>query len=131
VPRDTPDLVAAIAGITPSGRVEGVIDIVGGPLFGAVVASMRVGGRYASSGAIGGPMVGFDLRHLVYRDLELHGSTVTPRDVFHDVVRYIERGEVKPVVAATYPLERLPEAQAAFLEKRFVGKIVIDMQARP
>lgn len=131
VPRDTADLVGAIAAIAPSGRVEGVVDVVGGPLFGQVIAAMRTGGRYASSGAIGGPEVSFNLRHLVYRDLDMHGSTVTPVEVFHDVVGYIERGEVRPVLAATYPLERLAEAQAAFLEKRFVGKIVIDMEARP
>lgn len=131
VPRDTADLAGAVADITPSGRVEGVIDIVGGPLFGDVIGTMRTGGRYASSGAIGGPTVTFDLRHLVYRDLELRGSTVTPVDVFRDVVSYIERGEVKPVLAATYPLDRLAEAQAAFLEKRFVGKIVIDIEAWP
>ena len=127
VPRDTGDLAGALAALTPSGRVDGVVDVVGGPLFGQTIASMRPGGRYASSGAIGGPMVGFDLRHLVLRDLSLRGSTVTPPDVFRDVARYIEAGEIRPVLAATYPLERLADAQRAFLEKEFVGKIVIDM----
>ena len=131
IPRDVADLAGAIAGITPSGRVEGVVDVVGGPLFGQMIAALRTGGRYASSGAIGGPEVSFNLRHLVYRDLELHGSTVTPLEVFHDVVAYIERGEVRPVLSATYPLEKLAQAQAAFLEKGFIGKIVIDMEQRP
>ncbi len=129
VPRETGDLVGAIGAIAPSGRVEGVVDVVGGPLFGQMIASLRPGGRYASSGAIGGPRVGFDLRHLVLRDLAMYGSTVTPPDVFRDVVRYIEAGEIRPVLAATYPLEKLAEAQQAFLEKAFVGKIVIDMDA--
>jgi NADPH:quinone reductase-like Zn-dependent oxidoreductase len=128
IPRDVTDLTGAIAELSPSGRVEGVVDVVGGPLFGQMIAALRTGGRYASSGAIGGPEVGFNLRHLVYRDLELHGSTVTPLEVFHDIVSYIERGEIRPVLSATYPLERLAEAQAAFLEKGFIGKIVIDME---
>ena len=59
VPRETGDLVGAIGAIAPSGRVEGVVDVVGGPLFGQMIASLRPGGRYASSGAIGGPRVGF------------------------------------------------------------------------
>ncbi len=130
IPRDVADLTGAIRDITPSGRVEGVVDVVGGPLFGQMIAALRTGGRYASSGAIGGPEVSFNLRHLVYRDLELHGSTVTPLEVFHDVVGYIERGEVRPVLSATYPLEHLAQAQAAFLEKGFIGKIVIDMEMR-
>lgn len=29
------------------------------------------------------------------------------------------------MVAGVWPLERLPEAQAAFLEKRHVGKLVV------
>ena len=128
IPRDVTDLTGAIAELSPSGRVEGVVDVVGGPLFGQMIAALRTGGRYASSGAIGGPEVGFNLRHLVYRDLELHGSTVTPLEVFHDIVSYIERGEIRPVLSATYPLERLAEVQAAFLEKGFIGKIVIDME---
>mgnify|MGYP000866017430 FL=1 len=127
VPRDTDDLVGAIAGITPSGQVEGVVDVVGGPLFGAMIGAMCTGGRYASSGAIAGPEVSFNLRHLVYRDLEFHGSTCTPAEVFHDVVRYIEAGDVRPVLSATFPLEELVQAQAAFLEKNYIGKIVIEI----
>jgi len=130
IPRDTTDLVAAVAAITPSGRVEGVVDVVGGLLFGQMIAALRTGGRYASSGAIGGPEVSFNLRHLVYRDLELHGSTITPLEVFHDVFSYIEAGEVRPVLSATYPLEKLAEAQTAFLGKGYIGKIVIDMEQR-
>ena len=89
----------------------------------------NTGGRYASSGAIGGPEVNFNLRHLVYRDLEMHGSTVTPLEVFHDVVGYIERGEVSPVLSSTYPLENLVEAQKDFLHKGYIGKIVIEVRA--
>lgn len=127
IARDVSDLVGAVKAITPSGWVEGVVDVVGGPLFGQMIASLRTGGRYASSGAIGGPEVGFNLRHLVYRDLEMHGSTVTPLEVFHDVVRYIEAGEISPVLSATYRLEKLAEAQEAFLHKNYIGKIVIEI----
>jgi NADPH:quinone reductase-like Zn-dependent oxidoreductase len=45
--------------------------------------------------------------------------------VFPNLVGYIERGEIRPLVAATFPLERIAEAQRAFLEKRHVGKFVL------
>ncbi len=38
---------------------------------------------------------------------------------------YIERGEIRPLVADTFPLERIADAQRAFLEKRHVGKLVL------
>ena len=84
-----------------------------------------MGGRYTCAGAIAGPIVRFDHRPFYLRDLTLTGSTVVPSHVFRDVVGYIERGEVRPVLAATYPLSELREAQQAFIEKRHVGSIVV------
>ena len=38
---------------------------------------------------------------------------------------YIERDEIRPVVAKTYPLKEIARAQADFLAKRFTGKLVL------
>ena len=55
------------------------------------------------------------------------GCTVLDEGVFSRLVNLIERCEVKPLLARSFPLEYLSEAQAFFLEKRFTGKLVIDM----
>jgi NADPH:quinone reductase-like Zn-dependent oxidoreductase len=125
VPRETNDLSAAVAGHAPGGRVDVVIDVVGGPLFAQVVRLLRPGGRYASSGAIAGPTVELDLRLLIYRDLEFYGATVMPPEIFRNLVGYIERGEVRPLLARTFPLEEIRAAQTAFLEKAHVGNFVL------
>ncbi len=52
----------------------------------------------------------------------MHGATVLPSEVFENLVGYIERGEVRPLVAATYPLELMADAQSRFLEKNHVGQ---------
>ena len=59
------------------------------------------------------------------RDVTLSGDTVPPPGGFEDLVGYIERGEVRPLLAATYPLGKLREAQQAFIDKRHVGNIVV------
>ncbi len=59
----------------------------------------------------------FDLRTLYLRDLSFHGCTVTSLNVFPNLVGYIERDEICPVLANTWPLERLVEAQTAFIAK--------------
>ena len=41
------------------------------------------------------------------------------------VYRYVERGEIRPLVALSFPLNRIVEAQKALLERRHVGKIVL------
>jgi len=78
-----------------------------------------------TSGAIAGPIVELDLRTLYLKDLTLIGSTRQDPRVFTDLVSYIESGEIKPVVAKTYPLRDLKIAQKAFLEKSHMGKIAI------
>ena len=66
-----------------------------------------------------------DLRTLYLRDLTLIGCTFQDVGVFESLVSYIERGEVRPVVAKTYPLADIVAAQTDFLAKRFTGKLVL------
>ncbi len=110
-------------------QFDAVIDVVGGSGFGGLLNALRPGGRYATAGAIAGPMVELDLRTLYLKDLTLYGCTVLDPEVFPNLVGYIERGEVKPLVCATFPLERIEAAQRIFLEKRHVGKIVLTVDS--
>ena len=105
--------------------IDVVIDNVGGPSFGGMLKVLRRGGRYVSSGAIGGPLVTLDLRSFYLKDLRLIGCTAWDEPVFANLVGYIERGEIRPLVARTFPLERIADAQREFLEKRHVGNFVL------
>lgn len=102
-----------------------VLDLVGGARWNALIDALRTGGRYVTSGAIAGPIVELDLRTLYLKDLTLIGSTRQPVNVFTDLVRYIETGEIKPTVARTFPLKELRAAQEDFLAKAYIGKIGI------
>jgi NADPH:quinone reductase-like Zn-dependent oxidoreductase len=106
---------------------DAAIDIVGGAPFGAILNVLKRGGRYGVAGAISGPIVDLDLRTLYLKDLHLLGCTVLDRQVFPNLIGYIERGEIKPLVAATYQLTEIVAAQEAFLTKRHVGKIVLTL----
>ncbi|WP_412564304.1 alcohol dehydrogenase family protein [Thalassobius sp. MITS945101] len=102
-----------------------VLDLVGGDGWPHLLEALRPGGRYAVSGAIAGPIVPLDLRTLYLKDLSFHGCTQQADSVFEDLIGYIEQGEVKPTLAATYPLTELKAAQEMFLQKTHVGKIGI------
>ena len=104
-----------------------VADVVGGMAFTHLIDCLERGGRYTCSGAIAGPMVELDLRTLYLRDLTFTGSTVIPVNIFGDLISYIERDEIKPVLAATYPLRDLATAQQAFIDKKHSGNIVVTM----
>ena len=115
------DIVAALG----ERSVDVVVDNVSGPAFGGLLDVLRRGGRYVSSGAIGGPLVTFDKRTFYLKDLTLIGCTAWDEPVFPSLVSCIERGEVRPLVARTFPLERIADAQREFLEKRHVGNFVL------
>ncbi|MFN0283889.1 MAG: zinc-binding dehydrogenase [Kineosporiaceae bacterium] len=107
--------------------VDVVADVVGGPAFPAVLGCLRRFGRYTVAGAVAGPVVPLDLRSLYLGDLTVTGVTVPPPGMFADLVGAIERGELRPHVAATFPLEQVREAQAAFAARRYVGKLVLEV----
>ena len=106
-------------------KITVVADIVGGDYWPHLIDCLERGGRYTCSGAIAGPIVTLDLRTFYLRDLTFIGSTVIDQDVTPRLVRYIESGAIKPVLAATYPLENLQEAQSAFIAKKHTGNIVV------
>jgi len=105
--------------------VDAVVDVVGGVRFPALLEVLRRGGRYAVAGAIAGPIVELDLRTLYLKDLRLLGCTVLESEVFGRLVGYIERGEIKPLLAAVHPLAAIVLAQQEFLAKRRMGKIIL------
>jgi NADPH:quinone reductase-like Zn-dependent oxidoreductase len=121
------DPVAVLGGES----VDVVIDNVGGAAFGAMLKVLKRGGRYVSSGAIAGPVVELDMRDMYLKDITLIGCTAWDAPVFPALVSYIEMGEIQPLLAATYPLEQIAEAQQAFQDKRHIGKIVLVPPSEP
>ena len=121
LPRAPGDLAAALDGEA----VTVVADVVGGDGWPALIEVLQRGGRYSCSGAIAGPLVAFDLRTFYLRDLTFTGSTVIDPAVMPRLVGYIESGAIRPVLAASYPLRDLREAQAAFIAKAHTGNIVV------
>ena len=105
--------------------VDVVVDNVAGPAFGGMLKVLKRGGRYASSGAIAGPLVTLDMRDFYLKDLTLIGCTAWDEPVFPNLVSYIEKGEIRPLLAKTFPLEGIVDAQRAFTEKKHVGKFVL------
>lgn len=105
--------------------VDVVVDVVAGPQWPQLLGILKRGGRYATAGAIAGPIVELDLRTLYLKDLSLFGCTVLDPAVFPNLLGYIENGEIRPLVSKTYPLKQIAAAQTDFLAKTFTGKLVL------
>jgi NADPH:quinone reductase-like Zn-dependent oxidoreductase len=107
--------------------VDVIVDCVGGPQFPDYLELLKTGGRYAVAGAIGGPLVTLDLRTLYLKDLRLLGCTIDGPEVFRQLVGYMERGEIRPLVCGTWPLREIVLAQETFLQKTHLGKLVLTL----
>lgn len=122
--RDSGDLVAEVARVA-DGPIDVVADLVAGSMFNDLLRILRPEGRYTTAGAIGGPVVQLDLRTVYLKHLELHGSSQGTRTAFRRLVRYIESGQIRPLLDRTFRLSELHQAQRAFLEKAYIGKLVV------
>lgn len=129
VDRQRGRVVADAAAAAPAGY-DAVIDVVAGPLVGPGLELLRAGGRWVVAGALDGWAVDLDVRRLYLGNRALVGSTMhTPR-IFDLLVEIARRGEVRPVVAATFGLDEVAEAQRQLARREHVGKLVVVPGAR-
>jgi NADPH:quinone reductase-like Zn-dependent oxidoreductase len=115
------ETVTRVAG----GPLDAVADVVGGSLFTTVISLLRDAGRMVIAGAIAGPLVEFDLRVLYLHRRILIGSTMHTPAHFRRLLEFARNGSISPMVAQTYPLQQIHDAQRDFVEKRYPGKLVL------
>lgn len=115
------DDILAAAG----GRVQVALDVVGGNQTMPMLNALAQGGRYSSSGAIAAPIIDFDLRVFYLKDLQMTGATIVPPGTMPRLGQLIDAGQLKPLLAKSFPLTELKQAQEAFMAKKHTGNIVV------
>ncbi|MGW0179738.1 zinc-binding dehydrogenase [Nocardia sp. NPDC003345] len=119
------DIAAQVRAAEPRG-IDLALDVVAGDLIGDGLPLLREGGRWVVAGALGGYGVQLDVRRLYLHNAQLIGSamhTPTHFDLLMDLAR---RGDIRPVVAAAFPLEQAARAQDELARRAHVGKIVLN-----
>jgi NADPH:quinone reductase len=115
-------------------RADVVLDPVGGEVFSQSFGVLKPLGSVVALGYAGGWWEPLDPAPLVGRNLSLHGFYLgrlmrhEPELVQAAVGELLElwgSGAVKPLVGATFPLERAADAHALIESRRHVGKVVL------
>ncbi|MEO1640041.1 MAG: alcohol dehydrogenase family protein [Pseudomonadota bacterium] len=125
---ETPDRNQPLIDSLGRNSIDVVIDLVAGDGWPDLLEVMRPKGRYAVAGAVGGPMVNLDVRTLYLKDLTFFGCTVLEPKVFGNLIDRIASGAIRPLIGATFPLREIAAAQAAFADKGYTGKIVLEVK---
>jgi NADPH:quinone reductase-like Zn-dependent oxidoreductase len=112
-----------------------ILDMVGGDYTPRNVQCLAIEGRLVQIAFLKGSKVELDLMPVLHKRLTITGSTLRPRPVAkkgaiaralrENVWPLLERGEVRPVIFKTFPLEQAAEAHRLMESSRHIGKIVL------
>jgi NADPH2:quinone reductase len=133
-----PDLTAAIEDAN-GGKVDVVLEMMGGPALHASLAALAPFGRLVTYGmASGQPTPPVDARDLLRRSRSVIGlwlahAAARPQTmiapVFEELVEMVADGTLRPIVGATYPLDAAATAHRDLRSRATVGKLVLDPRA--
>jgi len=104
---------------------DGALDVVSGDQVPRLLAALRRGGTYVVSGASGGSSFTMDIRTVYLGHLSLLGTSLFTGEDLRAVVDLAAEGRFVPALEATYPLERLVDAQEHFLHGQRFGNLAI------
>jgi putative PIG3 family NAD(P)H quinone oxidoreductase len=129
------DFVDAVKAGTNGEGVDVVLDIVGGDYVQRNLACLRQNGRLVQIGLMSEPKSMLDLRPVLQKRLTITGSTLRARTVDEKgaIARALEanvwpllaRGDVRPIVHATFPLARAADAHRMLESGDVIGKVVL------
>jgi NADPH:quinone reductase-like Zn-dependent oxidoreductase len=112
--------------ITNRGMCDIVFEHVGKATWMESMKSLKPGGKLVTCGATTGPEASFDIRFLFTRQLSFLGSFMGTQGDFHEVMKHIFAGKIKPVVDKSYPLREAAAAHERLEKSEQFGKIVLN-----
>ncbi len=119
------DFSAAVKDATNGRGVDVAIDNVGSPIFEPTRRSIAVGGRWLLIGQLTGQFVPFNPAQLFLKNISMLSATSTTRKQLQDCLALVARGDVKPIVSKSLPLERAAEAHRAVEAGSALGRILL------
>ena len=131
------DFAAAIRSQTQGAGVAVVIDLLGATALAGNLDSLSSRGRLVLVGLLGGSNAPLDLNLMLRKRLTIVGTTLRARPLeekiaatrrfAEQVVPWLERGTVRPVVDSVYAFEDVQAAQARMESNEVFGKVILEI----
>lgn len=124
----THDVAQTVMTYTAGRGVDVVIENVGEMVWGAAMRSLVRGGRLVTCGATSGDQPAADLRRIIIRQLQILGSTLGDFSEFRDLLAFVERTGIKPVIDSAFSMEQIHAALNRLESGQQFGKVSLDLE---
>lgn len=120
-----PNLAKEVKALTDGRGANVVFDHVGQATWEASTKSLAWQGRFVTCGATTGANVNLNLSHVFFKSLSILGSTMGSKGELAEILEHVQRGRLKPVLAAALPLFEAKEAHRMLEDREVFGKLVL------
>jgi zinc-binding alcohol dehydrogenase/oxidoreductase len=111
--------------VKKSGHFDLVIESAGGPGFEKLLDVTAPGGRVVIFGATRGNPPVLPMRKVFWRQISVLGTTMGSPNNWSDLIAFVDRHRLHPVVSAEFPVERAADAFTLMEQGAQFGKIVV------
>ena len=124
----TQDVAKAVMSYTGGRGVDVVIENVGEAVWSAAMKSLVRGGRLVTCGATSGDQPPADLRRIFIRQLQILGSTGGDLSEFRNLLAFVERHRIVPVIDSEFTMDHVHEALSRLESGQQFGKVGLKLQ---
>jgi NADPH:quinone reductase-like Zn-dependent oxidoreductase len=121
----TQDISAEVKKLTGKRGVDVVFEHVGAATWSKSLESLAPAGRLVTCGNTSGWDVKLDLRFLFSKQWSLLGSFMGTLGDLHQVLKFVFKKELKPVIDKIYPLSEIRAAHDRLENKEQFGKVLV------
>ncbi len=114
--------------ITNKQGVDVVYEHIGKSVFQQELTLLKMGGTLVSTGATTGYDSTIDLRYLFFKGVNLLGATQGTKAGLEEVIRWVSKGKIKPVIDTILPFSRMVEGHIKMADSQLFGKILTTPQ---
>jgi NADPH:quinone reductase-like Zn-dependent oxidoreductase len=126
IDRTRQDIADEVKKIVPAG-VDIVIDHVGAATWATSIAALRQGGRMAVCGMTSGNEATIPVRMFYTKQIAMVGSLLGTRAQLQELINFVMRKRIQPVIDSVFPLQDAKEAQKKMEAGMHAGKILLKL----
>jgi len=108
--------------------VDVIYEHIGKTVFPQAISLLKMGGTLVTTGATTGYDSTIDLRYLFFKGTNLLGATQGTKAGLEEVIGWVSKGKIKPVVDTILPFNNMVEGHIKMANSQLFGKILTTPQ---